>query len=106
MPGTSRTDTRHWVAESKVELATEDVIIQGVGHLDLNVVLLCEHAMHLPDARVIRQIFADRCSSSDVVAGAACERRDVRYNGRPPLGVFGNVPCCSPLEGSYAQRST
>ena len=91
--GTSRTDIRHWVTEPKVELPTEDVIVERVRHLDLNVVLLCEEAMHLPDAQVTRKILAARCSSSDVMAGAGCECRDVRYNGISLHSMFGNIPC-------------
>ena len=104
--GTSRTDIRHWVTEPKVELTTEDVIVERARHLDLNVVLLCEEAMHLPDAQVTRKILAARCSSTDVMAGAACECRDVRYNGISPHSMFGNIPCPphgSPAEASCAQ---
>ena len=79
------------MTEPKVELPTEDVIVERVCHLDLNVVLLCEEAMHLPDAQVTRKILAARCSSTDIVAGAPCERCNVRYNGIYLHSMFGNV---------------
>ena len=79
------------MTEAQVELATEDVIVQRVRDLYLDVVLLSEQGVHLPDVQVARQILAARRPSSDVVAGAASERRDVCNDGSSLLGVLDNV---------------
>ena len=79
------------MTEAQVELATEDVVVQRVRDLYLDVVLLSEQGVHLPDVQVARQILAALCPSSDVVAGAASERRDVCNDGSSLLGVLDNV---------------
>ena len=79
------------MTEAQVELATEDVVVQRVRDLYLDVVLLSEQGVHLPDVQVARQILAARRPSSDVVAGAASERRDVCNDGSSLLGVLDNV---------------
>ena len=79
------------MTEAQVELATEDVVVQRVRDLYLDVVLLSEQGVHLPDVQVARQILAARRPSSDVVAGAASERRDVCNDDSSLLGVLDNV---------------
>ena len=79
------------MTEAQVELATEDVVVQRVRDLYLDVVLLSEQGVHLPDVQVARQILAARRPSSDVVAGTASERRDVCNDGSSLLGVLDNV---------------